>query len=122
MAFADDLVGRLDAALDRLGRRAETLLVVTSDHGEGLGDHGEAVHGFFVYESTLAVPLVARGPGIPAGTQVATTVRSVDLLPTALDLLGVPLAAGPGGLRTQPRRGLPRWSRPRRRGRPTPSR
>ena len=94
VAFADDLVGRLDGALDRLGRRAETLLVVTSDHGEGLGDHGEAVHGFFVYESTLAVPLLARGPGLPAGTQLATTVRSVDLLPTALDLLGAPFAAG----------------------------
>jgi arylsulfatase A-like enzyme/Tfp pilus assembly protein PilF len=94
VAFADELVGRLDAALERLGRRAETLLIVTSDHGEGLGDHGEAVHGFFVYESTLAVPLLARGPGIPAGTRVATTVRSVDLLPTALDLLGTPLPAG----------------------------
>jgi choline-sulfatase len=94
VAFADDLVGRLDAALDRLGRRADTLLVVTSDHGEGLGDHGESVHGFFVYESTLAVPLLVRGPGIPAGTRVATTVRSVDLVPTVLDLLEIPL--GPG--------------------------
>ena len=93
VAFADDLVGRLDAALDRLGRRADTLLIVTSDHGEGLGDHGEAVHGFFVYESTLAVPLLMRGPGSPAGTRLATTVRSVDLVPTALDLLGAPLDA-----------------------------
>jgi choline-sulfatase len=94
VAFADDLVGRLDAALDRLGRRGETLLIVTSDHGEGLGDHGEAVHGFFVYESTLAVPMLVRGPGIAAGTRLATTVRSVDLVPTALDLLGAPLTAG----------------------------
>jgi choline-sulfatase len=90
VAFADELVGRLDAALERLGRRRDTLLVVTSDHGEGLGDHGEAVHGFFVYESTLAVPLVLRGPGIPAGTRLATTTRSVDLVPTVLDLLGNP--------------------------------
>jgi choline-sulfatase len=94
VAFADDLVGRLDGALDRLARRQDTLMVVTSDHGEGLGDHGEAVHGFFVYESTLAVPLVMRGPGIPAGTRIATTMRSVDLVPTALDLLGAPLAPG----------------------------
>jgi len=91
VAFADDLVGRLDAALARLGRRSDTLLVVTSDHGEGLEEHGEAVHGFFVYESTLAVPLLLRGPGIPAGTRLNTTVRSVDLLPTVLDLLGAPL-------------------------------
>jgi arylsulfatase A-like enzyme/Tfp pilus assembly protein PilF len=94
VAFADDLVGRLDAALDRLGRHRDTLLAVTSDHGEGLGDHGEAVHGFFVYESTLAVPLLLRGPSIPAGTRLLTTVRSVDLLPTLLDLLGTPGASG----------------------------
>ena len=93
VAYADELVGRLDAALKRLGRRSDTLLVVTSDHGEGLGEHGEAVHGFFVYESTLAVPLLLRGPGIPPGTRLRTTVRSVDLLPTTLDLLGAPLAA-----------------------------
>ena len=49
------------------GPGGETLLVVTSDHGEGLGEHGEAVHGYFVYESTLRVPLILRGPGIPAG-------------------------------------------------------
>jgi choline-sulfatase len=94
VAFTDELLGRLDAALDRLGRRGDTLVVVTSDHGEGLGDHGEAVHGFFVYESTLAVPLLVRGPGIPVGTRLGPTVRSVDLLPTVLDLLGAPL--GPG--------------------------
>ncbi len=93
VAFADELVGRLDAALHRLGRRGDTLLVVTSDHGEGLGEHGEAVHGFFVYESTLAVPLLVRGPGIAPGTRLATTVRSVDLLPTTLELLGAPLVA-----------------------------
>src|SRR6185295_9790079 len=45
IAFADSLVGRLDAALARLGRKDQTLLLVTSDHGEGLGEHGEAVHG-----------------------------------------------------------------------------
>jgi choline-sulfatase len=94
VGYSDELVGRLDAALDRLGRRSDTLLIVTSDHGEGLGDHGEAVHGYFVYESTLAVPLLLRGPGIRAGTRLRTTVRSVDLLPTALDLLGTPLGRG----------------------------
>ena len=54
----------------RLGRRDDTLLVVTSDHGEGLDEHGESVHGFFVYESTLRVPLLVRGPGIRPGTRV----------------------------------------------------
>jgi choline-sulfatase len=89
VAWSDELVGRLDAALTRLGIRDETLLAVTSDHGEGLGDHGEAVHGYFVYESTLAVPLLFRGPGIQPGRRVTTTARSIDLVPTLLDLLGV---------------------------------
>src|SRR6185295_6351270 len=71
-----------------------TLLVVTSDHGEGLDEHGEAVHGFFVYETTLRVPLLFRGPGVVPGTRVQTTARSIDLLPTVLDVLGVAAPAG----------------------------
>ena len=89
VAWSDELVGRVDAALARLGLAAETLLVVTSDHGEGLGDHGEAVHGYFVYESTLAVPLLLRGPGVRAGTRIPVTVRGVDVMPTLLDFLGL---------------------------------
>lgn len=89
VAWSDELVGRLDAALDRLGARHETLMLVTSDHGEGLGEHGEAVHGFFVYEATLRVPLLFRGPGIPPGTRLPVTARSIDLFPTVLDLLGI---------------------------------
>jgi arylsulfatase A-like enzyme/Flp pilus assembly protein TadD len=95
VAFADDLVGRLDAALGALGVRDETLVAVTSDHGEGLGEHGESVHGFFVYQTTLRVPLVLRGPGIPRGTRLPVTARSVDLVPTLLDFVGV---ASPGHL------------------------
>ena len=90
VAFADELVGRVDGALKRLGTRDTTALVVTSDHGEGLGDHGETLHGFFAYQSTLRVPFVLRAPGVPAGTRLATTVRLVDVFPTVLDLLGVP--------------------------------
>jgi len=89
VAWSDELVGRVDAGLERAGRHGDTLLVVTSDHGEGLDEHGEAVHGFFVYETTLRVPLLFRGPGIVPGTRVQATARSIDLLPTVLDLLGV---------------------------------
>jgi len=64
VAFADEQVGRLEAALARLGLKDETALVVTSDHGEGLGDHGETLHGFFAYQTTLRVPFLVRGPGI----------------------------------------------------------
>jgi arylsulfatase A-like enzyme/Tfp pilus assembly protein PilF len=89
VAWTDELIGRLDAALARLGMREETLLVVTADHGEGLGDHAESVHGFFVYQSTLHVPLLVRGPGIVAGGRLGVTARTVDIAPTVLDLMSV---------------------------------
>lgn len=89
VAWSDELVGRLDTALGAAGLRDDTLLLVTSDHGEGLEEHGEAVHGFFVYETTLRVPLVARGPGIRPGSKLTTLTRTIDILPTVLDLLGL---------------------------------
>ena len=89
VAWSDDLVGRLDAVLAETGRRDDTLLVVTADHGEGLDEHGEAVHGFFVYETTLHVPLIVRGPRVAPGTRVDSVTRSIDVMPTVLDLLGL---------------------------------
>lgn len=89
VAWTDELIGRLDATLERLGMRQETLLVVTADHGEGLGEHAESAHGFFVYQSTLRVPLLVRGPGVVAGGRLGVTVRSIDVAPTVLDLVGV---------------------------------
>jgi arylsulfatase A-like enzyme/tetratricopeptide (TPR) repeat protein len=89
VAWSDELIGRLDTKLEELGLRDDTLLIVTSDHGEGLGDHGETLHGFFIYQSTLAVPLFFRGPGVVPGARLTVTARTVDLFPTILDLLGV---------------------------------
>ena len=100
IAYADAQLARLLEWLDRAQLRDSTLVVVTSDHGEGLGDHGEEEHLFFVYDSTLRVPLVLRWPGqIRAGSRVAGQCRSVDLLPTLLDLLGVPAIATSGASR-----------------------
>jgi arylsulfatase A-like enzyme/Tfp pilus assembly protein PilF len=93
VAWTDELVGRLDATLERLGLAANTLLVLTADHGEGLGDHGEELHGFFVYESTLRVPLLLRGPGVRPGTRLTGPWGLVDVLPTVLELLGLPVPA-----------------------------
>jgi arylsulfatase A-like enzyme/Flp pilus assembly protein TadD len=89
VAWSDELVGRLDEALEELGLREETLLVVTSDHGEGLGEHRETLHGFFIYETTLAVPLLTRGPGVAPGTRIESVVRTVDLFPTLIEMLGL---------------------------------
>jgi choline-sulfatase len=94
VAWSDELVGRLDAALARLGLGGQALLVVTSDHGEGLGDHGEALHGFFTYQTTLRVPLILRGPGLARGKRLSGLIGLVDLFPTLLDLAGVPPPAG----------------------------
>ena len=94
VAYTDTLVGQLDDALERLGLKSQTLLAVASDHGEGLGDHQETLHGFFVYQTTLAVPLILRGRGIVGGGRIDANVGLVDLLPTALDLLGVALPRG----------------------------
>jgi arylsulfatase A-like enzyme/Flp pilus assembly protein TadD len=90
VAWSDELVGRLDAALTRLGIRDRTLVALTSDHGEALGEHGEPVHGFFLYQATLRVPLLLRGPGIRPGTRIPVVAHSVDLFPTLLELSGVP--------------------------------
>ena len=81
VAWSDELVGRLDDALDRLGLRDDTLLVVTSDHGEGLGEHGETLHGFFAYQTTLRIPFLVRGPGIKAGTRIGVDGPARGRLP-----------------------------------------
>lgn len=90
IAYADAQVGRLVEALRADGRLAHTLIVVVADHGEMLGEHGEATHGFFIYEAATRVPLVINGPGVPASV-ISDQVRIVDVLPTALSLLGVPV-------------------------------
>ena len=74
-----------------------TTVIVTSDHGEGLGEHGEATHGTFAYETTLRVPLIVAQVGAPAertarGAVIDTPARSVDIVPTIADLLGWPVA------------------------------
>jgi arylsulfatase A-like enzyme/Tfp pilus assembly protein PilF len=90
IAFVDSQVGRLLSWLDVHQLLDKTIVVVIGDHGESLGDHGEGTHGFFVYESVLHVPLLIRAPyEAMRGRKVSDVVRSVDVLPTLLDLLGI---------------------------------
>jgi len=89
VAWCDELVGRIVTALRDAGTLDNTLVILTSDHGEALGEHGEDVHGYFVYEATLRVPLIVRGPGVAPGTRLGTLTRTIDLFPTVLDLMGV---------------------------------
>jgi choline-sulfatase len=92
IAASDAQVGRLLDALDRDGRLGETVVVVVGDHGEMLGEHGEATHGFFIYDAAVRIPLIVAGPGVPE-REIADQVRIVDVMPTVLELLRVP---GPG--------------------------
>ncbi len=90
IAAADDAVGRLFEALERLGRYQESVIVLTSDHGEGLGDHGEAEHGILLYREALQVPLIVRLPkGIRAGETLPSPVSLVDIAPTLRAMVGV---------------------------------
>ncbi len=82
----DALAPLLSLFLD--GEEPSTLIVVTSDHGEALGEHGEVTHGLFAYEPTLRVPLVLWAPGLGSGRS-SRQVRHVDLLPTMLEAAGV---------------------------------
>jgi Flp pilus assembly protein TadD len=97
VAYVDSLVGRLLDALVSLGLEDGTLVAVTSDHGELLGEHGELTHGFFLYESALRIPLLIRCPGGPAGRRVTAPARIVDVAPTLVDLMGLDPIAGSEG-------------------------
>ena len=91
IAYVDEQIGRLLDAANEAGVSDDTLVILTSDHGEGLGQHQEATHAYFVYDSTLAVPLIFRCPQrIPAGVRVGAQVRLIDIAPTILELLGLP--------------------------------
>ncbi len=93
IAFADAQVGRLLRYLKLGGLLNNTLIVMAGDHGEGLGEHGEKTHGFFIYNSTLQVPLILKLPtSMPAARkQVPDAVTLVDVMPTVLEALRIPL-------------------------------
>lgn len=94
VAAADAAVGRLVEPLLRAGRAGRTVVVVTADHGESLGEHGERTHGLFAYEATLRVPLVLFAPRLFGARVVREPVRHVDLVPTLLDALALPVPEG----------------------------
>jgi arylsulfatase A-like enzyme/Tfp pilus assembly protein PilF len=88
IAFVDAQLGALLGLLETKGRAARTLVLVTADHGESLGEHGEETHGVFVYDATLRVPWIMAGPGIRPGLVPAVVARGIDVAPTLLDLAG----------------------------------
>ena len=97
IAWSDEIVGKLIAYLRTKNWYDGATIVLFSDHGEGLGDHGEQEHGLFVYDETIRVPLVVKLPGQHrAGKRISTPAQHIDLVPTVLDWVG---ATPPPGLR-----------------------
>jgi arylsulfatase A-like enzyme/Tfp pilus assembly protein PilF len=97
IAFVDEQVRRLVAFLDEHRQRENTIIVVTGDHGEALGDHGELTHGLLLYEPTLRVPLVIAEAGAIEPNVVTTPVGLADLAPTIAALANAPFPAKTDG-------------------------
>jgi arylsulfatase A-like enzyme/thioredoxin-like negative regulator of GroEL len=96
IAYADDIVGRLIRHLKAQQLYDRSTIILLSDHGEGLGDHGEAEHGLFLYDEALHVPLIIKqAGGAGAGRRIPDVVQHADLAPTILDLAKAPI---PGNL------------------------
>jgi arylsulfatase A-like enzyme/tetratricopeptide (TPR) repeat protein len=103
IAFMDSQLARVIDFLERNGLMEKTVIAVIGDHGESLGQHGEESHAFFVYEATTRVPFIIRAPFERLrGRRVADPVRSVDLMPTVLDLMGIPAPGGIQGVSLAP--------------------
>jgi len=101
VAYTDFALGPLLQALETSGAAARTLTVLTADHGEGLGDHGEKTHGYLAHNATLWVPLVISAPKLGPFRSEAAVSQS-DIMPTLLDLLCVPAPAATQGRSLRP--------------------
>ncbi len=90
IAYTDQCIGNLFTELKRLEIYDQSLIIVTADHGEGLNQHGESTHSFFIYHSTTSVPLLIKLPGANTPRVIEEKVGLIDLVPTVLDYLQIP--------------------------------
>ena len=103
IAYSDEIVGRLITYLKAHQLYDASTIVLLSDHGEGLGDHGEQEHGLFLYEETIHVPLIIKqAGGIGRGRRVADLVQHIDIVPTLLDLVDAPIPSNLRGRTLKP--------------------
>jgi arylsulfatase A-like enzyme/Flp pilus assembly protein TadD len=101
VAYVDSALAKLSTYLDDSHQAGSTVVVITGDHGQSLGEHGETTHGYFAYNSTLWIPLVISGPGVKPG-RVEGNVCHIDIFPTVCDLLDLPRPAYLQGLSLVP--------------------
>jgi arylsulfatase A-like enzyme/Tfp pilus assembly protein PilF len=102
IAYADSVLGNLVSYLKQHGRYENSLIIIVGDHGEGLGEHGEETHGIFLYDATTHVPMIVKMPATKEsapgkGKVIEGQVRTTDLLPTVVDLLGIAVPASLDG-------------------------
>ena len=103
IAYADEIVGRIMQSLKDRGLYDEATIMLVSDHGEGLGDHGEQEHGLFLYEESVRVPFIVKQPGSEgAGRRIAVPVQHIDIVPTLLDLVRAPIPSNLHGRSLRP--------------------
>ena len=103
IAYADLALGHFLAYLKKRGWYDGALIVLGGDHGEGLGEHHEDTHGIFLYDSTIHVPLILKLPNEQqSGRVVDEQVRTTDIMPTILDLQGIPMPARMDGASLMP--------------------
>lgn len=100
VSFADSAVALLEKGIAAKG--GSTVTVLAGDHGEAFGEHGETTHGFFIYDTTVLVPLIFHFPGRIAPARSEAPARLVDITPTLLDLLGLKLAGPVDGTSLAP--------------------
>lgn len=98
VAYVDASIGQFFTWLRTQGLFDSSLIVLTSDHGEGLGEHGEKTHGMFLYDSTLRVPLIFKLAGSAIRKRIAGQVRLIDVMPTVLDIVGVAIPSSVQGV------------------------
>jgi arylsulfatase A-like enzyme/Tfp pilus assembly protein PilF len=87
--YVDDQLGKLFGFLKKNNLYKKTIIIITADHGEGLGDHGEMTHAYFAYNSTIHIPLIIYVPKIKHKTTIKDYVSHIDIFPTVCDLLGI---------------------------------
>jgi arylsulfatase A-like enzyme len=97
IAWVDSYIGKLITELRRRGLYDDTIIVLTSDHGDEFFEHGEKGHQHSLYEELLHVPLIVRVPGLAGGTRYRERIELIDIMPSLLELTGAPAIEGMQG-------------------------
>jgi choline-sulfatase len=92
IAYTDHCIGQVVDKLRELGLYDSTMIIITSDHGEMLGQHGEGFHGYFIYQPAIRVPLIFKLPRSSKHKRITSTVGLVDIVPTVCSVLGIDLS------------------------------